>query len=159
MVEHRYTVRYEQHRSGWRAATTVRGAEVAATGRTLVSARRAAVDAIALAGAVNRGDGVMTATDGTRRLNKVVADDEVALSAGTRRALAEARAARRAALEAVAESHEATVRAVRALVDAGLSYRDVGYLVGLSHGRVQQLLDGDGTAATPRRRKTKRGAR
>ncbi|MPZ23139.1 MAG: hypothetical protein GEU28_06255 [Dehalococcoidia bacterium] len=34
-----------------------------------------------------------------------------------------------------------TARTVRALVDAGLSRRDVAYLVGLSHQRVQQILD------------------
>jgi hypothetical protein len=40
---------------------------------------------------------------------------------------------------ASAEKHEARVNAIAALRDTGMSYRDIGSVVGLSHQRIAQL--------------------
>lgn len=49
--------------------------------------------------------------------------------------------ARREAERAGANAQERTVEAVRVLTDLGLSRRDAAELLGLSHQRVQQLLE------------------
>lgn len=49
--------------------------------------------------------------------------------------------ARREAETAGQNAHRQTVRAAKALTDLGLSRRDAAELLGLSHQRVQQLLD------------------
>jgi len=49
--------------------------------------------------------------------------------------------ARSAAERAGAKAQEHTVHAARALTELGLSRRDAGVLLGLSHQRVQQLLE------------------
>jgi len=49
--------------------------------------------------------------------------------------------ARREADSAGQNAHRQTVRAAKALTDLGLSRRDAAELLGLSHQRVQQLLD------------------
>ena len=50
-------------------------------------------------------------------------------------------AARRSAERAAAEAHDVATAAVRTLTERGLSRRDVAELLGLSHQRVQQLLE------------------
>ena len=77
------------------------------------------------------------------------------LPAATEKALAAARAARNSALEAAAASQTATAKAVVDLTHQGLSLRDCGYLLGLSHGRVRQILDATGHTATASSAKTK----
>lgn len=49
--------------------------------------------------------------------------------------------ARREADTAGQNAHRQTVRAAKALTDLGLSRRDAAEVLGLSHQRVQQLLD------------------
>lgn len=49
--------------------------------------------------------------------------------------------ARREAERAVARAREEAIRAVRELADLGLSRRDSAAILGLSHQRVQQLVD------------------
>lgn len=49
--------------------------------------------------------------------------------------------ARRKAETAGQNAHEQTVRAAKALSELGLSRRDAAEVLGLSHQRVQQLLD------------------
>ena len=49
--------------------------------------------------------------------------------------------ARREADTAGQKAHRQTVRAAKALTDLGLSRRDAAEVLGLSHQRVQQLLD------------------
>ena len=124
-------------------------AELAAFGRTLESAR------IDLVGQLSRHLGVYTGNI------PVVATVE--LSAPTEKTLTAARAARNTALEAAATSLTATATAVLELTEEGLSLRDCGYLLGLSHGRVRQILDtvdtrrrvrGARAEREPRRRKT-----
>jgi predicted RNase H-like HicB family nuclease len=53
----------------------------------------------------------------------------------------EAMRARTAAERADAKAHQQTVDAVKALTKLGLSRRDAAELLGLSHQRVQQLLE------------------
>lgn len=98
-----------------------------AYGRTLESAR------IDLVGQLSRHLGVYPGA--------ITVTDDVQLPTRTERALAMARAARNSALEAAAASQAATATAVFELTAEGLSLRDCGYLLGLSHGRVRQILE------------------
>lgn len=82
--------------------------------------------------------------------------DEIALGPAAEKTLAAARAARNTALEAAAASQAATASAVVELTEQGLSLRDCGYLLGLSHGRVRQILEAAATNrpknSTPKKR-------
>lgn len=53
----------------------------------------------------------------------------------------EARRARTAAQRAEAKAQQQTAEAVKALTESGMSRRDAAEILGLSHQRVQQLLD------------------
>lgn len=106
--------------------------EAVAFGRTLERARVAIVSALARSRQTHSGNVAVT--------------DRVSLSPGPERALAEARAARDAALLATAASNAATSKAVLALASQGLALRDIGYLLGLSHARIHQLLAKDSDA-------------
>ena len=59
---------------------------------------------------------------------------------GASEVLAEAVADRRALAKAETTARASTRRAVRGLTDAGITRRDVGALLGISHQRVDQLL-------------------
>ena len=100
---------------------------MAGFGRTLESARIDVVDQLSRKLRVYPGN--------------ITVKDSADLPASTEKALATARAARNAALEAAAVSQVATAAAVVELNEQGLSLRDCGYLVGLSHGRVRQILE------------------
>ena len=131
---------YRPHAKGWTAS--VAGVpEVAAFGRTLESAR------VDLVGQLSRQLGV--------RAGEIAVTDEVALSTPTKKALAAARAARNSALEAAVQSQVATAAAVQALTDQGLSLRDCGYLLGISHGRVRQILEATGRGTAKQAEKTR----
>jgi len=69
----------------------------------------------------------------------VVLDDDVVLPDSAAEAIARARAAREAALNAAAAATTALADAVRLLTELDLSTRDAGYLLGISHARVQQI--------------------
>jgi len=100
---------------------------VAGFGRTLESARIDVVDQLSRKLRVYPGN--------------ITVRDSADLPASTEKALTVARAARNAALEAAAVSQVATAAAVLELTEQGLSLRDCGYLLGLSHGRVRQILE------------------
>ncbi|MBI2395758.1 MAG: type II toxin-antitoxin system HicB family antitoxin [Deltaproteobacteria bacterium] len=106
-------------------------------GRSLSEARRNAREAIAAIAASEGRD----AEHVEARAELV---EELALPARTRHAVDKARAARRAAAEAERLALETTSAAVAGLTRAGLSTRDVGELLGLSHQRVQQLKSAAG---------------
>lgn len=83
--------------------------------------------------------------------------DDVELPPATAKALSRARAARNFALEANAKSQAATADAVRELTAQGLSLRDCGYLLGLSHGRVRQILAENAPVRSKSTQRKKRG--
>ncbi len=57
-------------------------------------------------------------------------------------AIEDASVARQRAFDAATQASTALRHATRALDDAGLSRRDAATLLGISHQRVQQLVDG-----------------
>jgi predicted RNase H-like HicB family nuclease len=126
-----YTARYERAEGGW--VVQVAELDVVAFGRTLEKARFAIAEALSKRLSTYRGNVVIT--------------DDIDLPKPTTRALTAAREARARALEAAALSQSATRKAAERLVEAGLSYRDAAYLLGLSHSRIQQLVE-DGEADT-----------
>ena len=73
-------------------------------------------------------------------LDKVDLVEQVVLPAKVRRAVATSQAARKRAEEEQARAQSALRTAVETLRDFGVSVRDAGKLLGLSHQRVQQLL-------------------
>jgi predicted RNase H-like HicB family nuclease len=71
--------------------------------------------------------------------SQVEVDDDVRLPAPASRALGHSRALRDRERKAHEQARAATAAAVAALRDVGLSERDTGILLGLSHQRVHQL--------------------
>jgi predicted RNase H-like HicB family nuclease len=127
----RYTVSYERDEAGWWIAR-VHGVEgVHGNGRTIGEARRRAREALSLA-------------IGDEAAEEAEFRDDVKLPAEINASVAsyrKARAAEKKAQEqAVAEARDLSAKLVRKL---GLSVRDVGDLLGLSHQRVHQLARGE----------------
>lgn len=130
-------------------------------GRSLKEARRNAVDAIATCAI--RDGATDAAADRIARDAELVEEFRFAVQVGRR--LTEARLARAAAEEAERQAAAATASAVISLTDAGLSFRDAGLLLGLSHQRIHQIkemvepVDDDRSTARKPRSKTKTAAR
>jgi predicted RNase H-like HicB family nuclease len=127
----RYTVRYELDESGTWVATLPKLPGCVTQGRSIAQARTRIRQALA----AYTGDVRMA------RAAELVDDIDVrALGAQSTEIVSKVQR-ERAELEArkvaVAPS---TAQAARKLVKAGLSVRDVGALLGLSHQRVQQLI-------------------
>jgi predicted RNase H-like HicB family nuclease len=123
-----YTVRYERDESGWWVAQVREVPEALTQGRTLAETRRRIREALAVV------------LDDDRAAEEAPLIDEVKLPSGVRRALTRARAARRRLEADAVQAQETTEFAVRELTRSlGLSVRDAGELLGISHQRVQQL--------------------
>lgn len=122
-----YTVIYERDERGWWVAS-VRGVRGCHTqGRTLEQARRRVREALGLF--VKDAD---------------TADfvAHIRLPKPARRALTRGLTARQRADQERAKAAKALQAAMRALARTGLSRRDTGELLGLSHQRVQQIVGG-----------------
>jgi hypothetical protein len=101
--------------------------EVQAFGRTLEKARANVTTAIATKIGIYPGD--------------VVIRDDIELADRAEHRLSVAREARNALIAAGNASREATSAAVAALLKEDLSMRDCAYLLGISHSRVQQIIE------------------
>ena len=127
----RYTVSYERDEAGWWIAR-VHGIEgVHSNGRTIAEARRRVREALSLA-------------VGDEAAAKAEFRDDVKLPAEIKAGVASYRKAKAAERKA----QEQTITAARALSaklvrKLGLSVRDVGELLGISHQRVHQLAKGE----------------
>jgi predicted RNase H-like HicB family nuclease len=126
----RFTVRYERDtRSGWWVAQVKEEPAAITQGRTLGEARRRIREALAVV------------LDDELAAEQAVLVDHVKLPAAVRRALGRARAARRRLDRETRAAQLTTALAVERLVrQEGLSVRDAGELLGISHQRVQQLV-------------------
>ena len=126
-----FSASYARSENGWQVS--VDRPAVSARGRTLESARIAAVEAIAGHYGVSP--------------SLVLLADDVVLDTAVREAVQASLDARDAALAAQETNARRQREAALALAGAGLSMRDSAYLLGLSHSRVQQLL---GATRSPR---------
>jgi len=120
-----YTVIYERDERGW-WVTSVRGVRGGHTqGRTLEQARQRVREALGLF---------------VKNANTADFVEQVRLPQQARRALARGVTARQRADQERAKAAKALQEAVRVLARMGLSRRDTGELLGLSHQRVQQVV-------------------
>lgn len=129
-----YTVRYEKDETGWWMATVkeVRGCHT--QGRTIDQARRRIREALDLF--VDDAD-------------EAELIDDVALPANARTLLRRVQSTRRRAEEEAIKLQNSTAEAAKVLTkEVGVSVRDAGEILGLSHQRIHQLL-------TPSSRKKK----
>jgi len=123
-----YTVHYERDESGWWVAQVKEAPAAITQGRTIAEARRRIREALALA------------LDDDRAAERAKLVDDVRLPADVLRAV-KTLWAYRAQLEKdqqlVAKATDDA--AFKLLEKVGLSVRDTGELLGLSHQRIQQL--------------------
>ncbi len=125
-----YTVKYERdEESGWWVAQIKEEPAAITQGRTIAEARRRVREALALA------------IDDDKMAAKAQLIDEVKLPPPVRKTLDKARAARQRLEEEANNAQTLTSIAAHKLIEElGLSVRDVGELLGISHQRVQQLM-------------------
>ena len=129
-----YTIRYERDETDWWVATVkeVRGCHT--QGRTIEQTRRRIREALGLF---------------VKDAEKAKLIDDVALPASARTLLNRVRSTRNRAEKEAAKLQDSATKAAQVLTqDVGVSVRDAGELLGLSHQRVHQLL----TAAAARKK-------
>lgn len=121
------TVRFERDEEGWWVATIPEVPGVVTQGKTIEQARKRVREALA---AILDDEATAEAAEFT---------DDVQLPAPVGRRLKASHAARAQVEIAAAKAKKATVDAVAALSELGISRRDASVLIGLSHQRIQQL--------------------
>ena len=121
----RYKVCLARDEGGWWVATVAGLPGVATQGRTLVQARERIEEALSAA----------TGLDGP-----VETDEQVVLAPDLGERLREAQTARATAERLHREAQDAARSAVFEFARRGVSTRDAGYLLNMSHQRVHQLL-------------------
>jgi predicted RNase H-like HicB family nuclease len=123
-----FTVVYQRDETGWWVAQVKQAPAAITQGRTIAEARRRIREALALA---------LDSDSTARRANLV---DDVRLPQGVSRAIATLESSRARLERERRLLSRALDRARHQLVDRlGLSVRDAGELLGLSHQRIQQL--------------------
>ena len=128
----RYTVRYELDETGTWVATIPKLPGCLTQGRSIAQARRRIRDALA----------AFTGDERMAKAVELVDDIDVSAIGESGAGLVEKLRRQRADLETLKDTvGRSTAQAVRKLAKAGLSVRDVGELLGLSHQRVQQVLE------------------
>lgn len=121
-----YAVVYERDEAGWWVATVEGVAGCHSQGRSIEQTRTRIQEALELALPEGR---------------RFRVQETMKLPAKARQVLARREAAQKQLAEDEARARELTRRAVATLVsDLSLSVRDAGALLGLSHQRVQQLV-------------------
>lgn len=125
-----YKVVYRRGSDGWWAASIDLGPGKGCNtqGKTIAQARTRIREALGL----YIGDAAETA----------VLHDDVQLPTALAKALDRHHEARAKAEAAAQRAAESTRKAVQALADEGMSLRDAGELLGLSHARVKQIAEG-----------------
>jgi predicted RNase H-like HicB family nuclease len=123
-----YVINYERIEDGWWLAT-VKGVRGCLTqGRTLKQARQRIVEALSLF--VDDAD-------------KATLIDNIKLTTKARQALDQFKTARKRALEEGVKLQSSASKAASLLIDGmGISMRDTGELLGLSHQRTHQIFHG-----------------
>jgi len=137
-----YTVRYERDERGWWIAQVPGLSGCHTQGRSIAQARERIREALALF------------VDDAEDAQLI---DEVTLSGQLQQVVAVFAEERARAAATAAAAQAAGVELVRACSVAKLSFRDVGFVAGISHQRVQQLAQAANAAQhnvpAPRRRR------
>ena len=120
-----YEVVYERDEDGWWAASVPAVRGCGTQGRSLAQARERIREALSLF---------------VKDAHRAELRDKIVLPAEFRRQVDRQLRLRQALEEEQRQLQEATQGTVRQLVRRGLSVRDVGELLGLSHQRVHQLI-------------------
>lgn len=122
-----YEVRYERDETGWWVASVPEIPGCHTQGRTIEQARRRIRKALGLF---------------VSDAEKAIFLDDIRLPAGVRRIINRHQLSRQRFEEHRAQCQLSTLEAVRVLTrELRLSLRDAGELLGLSHQRIQQLVD------------------
>src|SRR5688572_13844204 len=135
----RLRIRFERDVDGWWVASvpSIKGCHT--QGRSIRQARERICEALALF---------------VDDVDAFELEEDVRLPSTVGRVLARTQAARRKAHDEAERAQTSTAEAARLLTqDLHLSVRDAGELLGLSHQRVQQLLEASPKQASRRRRR------
>lgn len=125
----RFSVIYERDEAGWWVATAKGVAGAHTQGRSIKQARSRIREVLELA---------------RPELRQFELDEQIELPSKAKQVIAQREAAQKRLAQDELKARTLTQRAVKTLVqDLALSVRDAGALLGLSHQRIQQLVEGE----------------